>query len=498
MVVEEDGEVIPFASTYSYHPRECYAGAAGSLGLRDLRLPGTRSRSPGDESAARGSREGGPLEVRLPPPLTGNEASRKLSHSLGFREISTYEKHARLDEVWKDMMIVERLIPSNLTPHQTGRTDRPLIAAPAIRRVNRILNLRASLLLLPDLAPRTGCGLCPSLVGRSPVRCSEDPDGALWLVCAFASLILGSRSHREAVMLLGQLECFLVVAELGSLSRAAERMFLTQPSLTARLRGLEEEVGDQLFVRTKRGMRLTEAGSEFLPHAERCLASVEKGKRHLAELREASGGHLRLGALPRMVTYTLPAFLERFTSVYPRVSVSVWTGHSQDILGMVLREEVQLGLARSLDHPDVETLPLYEEELVLVVNPGHRFAREGSVNLEEVGREQLILFDRASSSYEFTRSLFRDDDTPEPRMMELDNIEAAKRMVEHRLGVAFMPRLAVVRAVAAGRLCTVEVDDAPKLRRSVVALRRKDVPLTGAVTAFLELTDRMSRSPSEV
>ena len=61
-----------------------------------------------------------------------------------------------------------------------------------------------------------------------------------------------------------------------------------------------------------------------------------------------------------------------------------------------------------------------------------------------------------------------------------------------------MPRLAVVRAVAAGRLCTVEVDDAPELRRSVVALRRKDVPPTGAVTAFLELTDRMGRSPSEV
>ncbi len=298
--------------------------------------------------------------------------------------------------------------------------------------------------------------------------------------------------------MLGQLECFLVVARLGSVSRAAEEMYLSQPSLTARLKGLEDEIGDQLFVRTKWGMRLTEAGREFLPYAERCLASIENGKQHLKELREASGGQLRLGALPRVSTYTLPTFLERFTSAHPRVSISVRTGHSKEILEMVLREEVQIGLARSLGHPEIESLPLYEEDLVLVAYPQHRFARAGSVSLNELAREQLVLFDRASSSYELTKSLFQHSDVQEPRMMELDNIEAAKRMVEHRLGVAFMPRQAVVRAVAAGRLCMVEVSDAPKLQRSIVALRRKDVPPTGAVTAFLDLANRMSHASGDV
>lgn len=299
-------------------------------------------------------------------------------------------------------------------------------------------------------------------------------------------LVLDLRIVR-VIVLLGQLECFLTVARLGSVSRAAEEMFLTQPSLTARLKGLEDEIGDQLFVRSKWGMRLTEAGREFLPYAERSLASIENGKQHLKELREASGGQLKLGALPRVSTYTLPAFLEQFTSAHPRVSISVRTGHSKDILDMVLREEVQIGLARALDHPEVEKLPLYEEALVLVVYPQHRFAQEKHVNLDELVQEQLILFDRASSSYELTKSLFWNSDVQEPRMMELDNIEAAKRMVEHRLGIAFMPRQAVARAVAAGRLCLVEVDGAPKFQRSIVALRRKDMPPTGAVTAFLKL-----------
>ena len=74
-------------------------------------------------------------------------------------------------------------------------------------------------------------------------------------------------------MLFRQMECFLAVARLGNVSRAAEEMYLTQPTLTARLKGLEDDLGDQLFVRTSRGMRLTEAGKEFLPYAERCVGS---------------------------------------------------------------------------------------------------------------------------------------------------------------------------------------------------------------------------------
>ena len=138
-------------------------------------------------------------------------------------------------------------------------------------------------------------------------------------------------------MLLKQMECFLAVAQLGNVSRAADEMYLTQPTLTARIKALEDELGDQLFVRTSRGMRLTEAGKEFVTYAERCLTSLEEGKQRLRELRGASGGRLALGTSPGVSTYALPAILERFTAAHPQVSVSVRTGHSEDILEMVLK-----------------------------------------------------------------------------------------------------------------------------------------------------------------
>lgn len=297
-------------------------------------------------------------------------------------------------------------------------------------------------------------------------------------------------------MLLKQIEGFLVVAKLGNLSRAAEEMFLTQPTLTARLKALEEDVGDQLFIRAREGMKLTEAGSEFLPYAERCVESLENGKQHLRELREGTSGHLKLGALPRVSTYILPTLLGRFTAQYPGVLVSVRTGHSAEILDMVLREEVQLGLARHLDHPNTESIPLYEEDLVLVVSPEHPFASEESVTIADVSKENLILFDRASAAYELTKLIFRGSGLQEPRTMELDNIEAAKRMVEHRLGVAFLPQRSINRAVAAERICQVPVNDLPgeihEAHRSIVALHRSDVPLTGTIVKFLSIASEMS------
>jgi DNA-binding transcriptional LysR family regulator len=304
-------------------------------------------------------------------------------------------------------------------------------------------------------------------------------------------------------MLFRQMECFLAVARLGNVSRAAEEMFLTQPTLTARLKGLEEEVGDQLFVRTSRGMRLTDAGKEFLPHAERVIGSFEEGKRRVAELQGASGGQLVLGASPGVGTYALPGLLERFTAAYPQVSISVRTGHSEAILEMTLREEVQLGLTRSMKHPEIESLTLYEDELVLVVDPDHRFTQRGSADIAEIGEEQLILFDHDSSYYEQTHSMFREASIRELKTMEVDNIEAAKRMVEHRLGVAFLPRTAVVRSVAAGNLVLISVEDGPEMSRTMAALKRRDVPASGPVAAFLEIAatlgetqDREQLSPT--
>jgi DNA-binding transcriptional LysR family regulator len=160
----------------------------------------------------------------------------------------------------------------------------------------------------------------------------------------------------------------------------------------------------------------------------------------------------------------------------------------------VLREEVHLGLTRAMRHPEVESLRLYEDEMVLVVDPGHRFTAMGVADLAEIGREQLILFDNSSSYYEQTMALFRNAGLGELRTLEVDNIEAAKRMVEHRLGVAFLPRTAIVRSVSAGNLALISVRENPGMTRSIVALKRRDAPTSGPVAAFLEVASTLGEA----
>jgi DNA-binding transcriptional LysR family regulator len=285
-----------------------------------------------------------------------------------------------------------------------------------------------------------------------------------------------------------QVEGFLEVARRGSVSRAAEALFVTQPTLTARLHSLERELGAPLFVRTPHGMRLTDAGRAWVPYAERALRALVDGREVLEQVRSGSAGHLMIGAAPAVSTYILPGLLEKFVAAHPRVEVSVRTGHSEDVVDLVLRDEVQIGLGRAIRHPDLELRPFHTEELVLVCAPDHPFTGRRSVTMEEVASEKLIMFDLTSSYYEITQAAFLSAGVKLRGLMELDSIEAAKKMVERGLGVALLPRTAAAREVEGKTLRLVTMKDAPPMYQSIVAYRRLDAGKPeGIVAAFLAL-----------
>ena len=283
-----------------------------------------------------------------------------------------------------------------------------------------------------------------------------------------------------------QLEAFVEVARRGSVSRAAEDLYVTQPTVTARLKGLEQELDAKLFVRSQRGMRLSDAGRAFLPYAERTLDTVSSGRRLLQELARGEGGQLALGAAPAVSTYVLPRILTRFRRMHPKVSLAVRTGHSEEVLELVLREQVQLGLGRNLRHPDIEAIPLYEDELVLVADPRHSFAQQETVDPDALVDVQLILFDRTSSYRRLTSDFFESVGAVPRGVMELDNIDAAKKMVEQGLGVALLPHTAVTRELEGGTLKVVNLAEAAAPAQRIVVFRRRDAgPPSTPLQAFL-------------
>jgi DNA-binding transcriptional LysR family regulator len=174
------------------------------------------------------------------------------------------------------------------------------------------------------------------------------------------------------------------------------------------------------------------------------------------------------------------------------VRLVVRSGHSEEILQMVLRDEVEIGLMRPIQHPEITATLLYEDELTLVVHRGHRFAAAGHVRMAELASEHLILFDRTSSYHELTSAIVRQAGISPRGRLEVDNIDAAKRMVEQRLGIALLPRTSVQADIGSGRLVPVAVTDMAPVRRQIVIARRRDAgELTPVLAAFLATLDTL-------
>ena len=212
-------------------------------------------------------------------------------------------------------------------------------------------------------------------------------------------------------------------------------------------------------------------------------------------MASGSGGRLTIGAAPAVSTYVLPAVLHRFQEDHPLVQLSVLSGHSEEVLAMVLREEVEVGLMRPIQHAEIITSPLYEDQLVLVAHRGHEFASRGEIRMHQMASEHLILFDRTSSYHELTSSIFRQAGIAPRGYLEVDNIDAAKRMVEQRLGIALLPLTSVQAEIGTGRLALVTVADmAPVLRQIVVARRLDAGQPSKIISDFLGTLDDLLRT----
>ena len=276
----------------------------------------------------------------------------------------------------------------------------------------------------------------------------------------------------ETQVIIPQVEGFLEIARQRNLSRAAEALHVTQPALTARLKLLEDDLGILLFERSHRGMRLTEAGSAFLPYAEQAVEALETGRSLVGEHARGTTGRLTIGAAPAVGAYVLPGLLARFVARFPDVRLVVRTGHSEEIADLVARAELDLGLIRELHHAGIVVTPVYEDELLLVVPPHHEFAHLRRIDLEHLASITLVLFDRTSSYYDLTNAIFRGAGVTPRSIIELDSVEAAKQVVRQGLGVAFLPATAVAADIARGVLRVIPMNGVAPTRRRIVAATR--------------------------
>ena len=285
---------------------------------------------------------------------------------------------------------------------------------------------------------------------------------------------------------LGSLQVFLTVAREHSFSRAAEKLYRTQPAISISVRKLEQWVGQPLFVRGTGAGTLTEAGGLLVEYAERMLNLREEAKRSLEDLAGLRRGRLSLGVNESSIHALLPA-LARFRRKYPKVEIAIHRVYSRDIPREILNYRLDLGIASYRpSEPSLSGAALLRDDLAFVIYPRHKLAKHRSVAIRQLGEETFVAHIVASPYRERVIQLFARHHVALRMGVELPTIESIKRFVEMGMGVAIVPRMCVQVEVERGQLVEVRIREM-RLRRDLFLIFRRDRPLSQPAKAFLRL-----------
>jgi DNA-binding transcriptional LysR family regulator len=281
---------------------------------------------------------------------------------------------------------------------------------------------------------------------------------------------------------LPSLRMFQAVAEARSVTRAAERLHCVQSNVTARVLGLERELGVKLFQRQPRGMVPTPAGNVLLGYTRRLLALAEEAGRAAREA-EGNGGPFTLGSMETTAAVRLPGALAALQRELPRATVTLRTGPSRDLVREVLAGQVDAALvAGQVDHPDLASERLYSETLVAVTTRARR-------RLRPLGEPVLLAFRSGCSYRARAEEWLRREGSPSFQVMELGTLEGILGCVAAGMGLTVLPRAVVERPAYRGGIRAHPLP--PELAEAPTCLvRRRDAHPLRAVAALAEILRR--------
>lgn len=288
-------------------------------------------------------------------------------------------------------------------------------------------------------------------------------------------------------MELTQLEFFTTVVEEGSFSKAAERVYRTQPAVSIAIRRLEEEIGTKLFERSQKTPTLTEAGELVYDYAKRMLSLRDQALGALEELRSLKRGRVRIGANESTSLYLLPHLILDYRKQHPNVKVEIYRHTSEQLPREVLDRNVDFALlAYEPESSDLASFPILRDELVLIMHPGHRLSKLDSVTIKELGKESFLAHNVKAASRQRVIEAFAQHHTPLNITLELATIETIKRFVQMKVGLAFVPRMCVTEELERGSLTTIPVRGL-SYHRTLWATHRRQITFSPAAAAFLKV-----------
>ena len=291
---------------------------------------------------------------------------------------------------------------------------------------------------------------------------------------------------------LWQLEIFCAVAELKSFSRAAEALFVSQPTVTSHISALEKRLGVKLFDRTTRKVTLTPAGKLLYHHAKVLLAAHEAAMQELSRFQGGLMGRLTLGASTIPAHYLLPSLMAKFRREFPETQLIMRIGSSGEILDGVLNGELELGvIGFKPDEPQIRTIPLWSDEVVLIVPPEHEWSERSFVPIAELSNQSFVFREEGSGTRKTFEQFLLQNKLSSRQLKiiaEVGSTEAVKQFVAAGGGVGFVSIRAVDCEAEQERLKIVRLQEGRITRQffAIVPTERTTSPLCNAFVRFLK------------
>lgn len=287
-------------------------------------------------------------------------------------------------------------------------------------------------------------------------------------------------------MTVKQLRAFLAVAQSLSFTQACERLHLSQPALSLAIKGLEETLGGPLLIRSTRSVRLTPEGETLLPLAKRLVADWDNAEELLRQRFTLQLGRVALAAMPSIACNRLPGALRRFRVRFPRVNVTVHDVINEQVIDMVRRQQVELGIAFEPETREgIDFLPLFDDTFVAVLPPDSPMAGAESIGWADLLTHDFITLQRPSMVRILLEQALSRQQTELPVAFESHQLATVGRMVASGLGVSAVPSLCREQMHELGARCVPLI--APRISRTVGIVLSAGQELSIAARALHEV-----------
>lgn len=291
-------------------------------------------------------------------------------------------------------------------------------------------------------------------------------------------------------MNLNQLKIFYLAAKKGSLSAAAESLYITQPAVTKGIQRLQEHYEIKLFNRFGKKMALTDAGEVLYGIAESIFEMDNQAEESLRDFQQRKRGFIRVLSSESFGAYYLPFILDRFSRVNPKVRVSM------DILPTELIVERTATLANDIGfisypvpHKKLVTREILEDSYQIIVPTGHPFSTKSFIEPQDLAGHSMIVHEKGSAPRRSTDEYIRRHNINVSIPLELSNNEAVKTAVEEGLGVAVITRRVVSKEIEMGSLKAIPLSD-PAMTRKFYLIHHKDKYLSRSLQSLIDMVDQ--------